>query len=182
VSATILDASAAVAILRHEPKGPVVALEIERALRSGHEIVVPAHFWLEVANAYRSSTPLFARDTVEAIHRLETYRISTMETDRGQLLLAIEIAEREGLTPYDAAYIALARVVEGRILTLDRAMARAAGPLAIHLPGDGRVSEAPEPYLSDRERRSTLPDYSELSAFLSKLRADAIRDREAIRR
>jgi hypothetical protein len=55
---------------------------------------------------------------------------------------------RHGLGAYDAAYLALAEAVDGRLLTLDQRLAEAAGERAVPLEGAGptRIAERRAPY------------------------------------
>ena len=182
MTTVVMDASAAIGILRDEPLGPALAEVVRGVVADGGTIVVPAHFWLEVANVLRTRHKESGHAIVEAIHKIDTFGPMTIDLDRSQLLLVIDAMERHGLSGYDATYLVLARTLDAMLLTQDKRLNGAAGSLAIPLPGDHRLGEDRAPYLTDREARPTWPDYSELSAFLSKLRADAIRDREAVRR
>ena len=47
----VIDASVAVSIVRQEPEAEVAAAAIADGRADEGRIVVPAHFWLEVANA-----------------------------------------------------------------------------------------------------------------------------------
>jgi len=182
VTPLVIDAGAAVGILREERDGPRFAAVIASHAMQGGRVIVPGHFWLEVSNSLGRRHGWTGEAIVEAVHRLDTFNLETMALERPDVLLSITLMERHRLTAYDAAYLALAYVLQGSLLTGDRALAQAAGALAILAPGLSGTSETREPYLSDRETRPTWPDYSGLSAFLSKLRAEAIRDREAVRR
>lgn len=177
----IVDASAAVALLHSEPDGRLVEAALVRATRDGRDILVPSHFWLEVANAFRSVDGAFGRSVAEAVHHLDTYGIRTMEIDRALLLLAVSMAERYRLTAYDAAYLALAEAMHGELLTLDRALARAAGPSAIPLPGRHRLSEEPALYGSEVAATPTLGDYEALEAFIAELRTQSRREMQIVR-
>jgi hypothetical protein len=75
------------------------------------------------------------------------------------------------LTAYDAAYLALARTEDADLLTLDDELALAAGDRAVPIGDDHRLHETPAVY----EHQVTWPMYKEASAYLAKLRADALR-------
>ena len=78
-------------------------------------------------------------------------------------------AERYGLSMYDAAYLALADSIDGEVLTFDQALKIAAGDRAITL--GHQLSETQVVY----ERDVTWPNYKGASAYLAKLRAEALR-------
>jgi predicted nucleic acid-binding protein len=173
----VLDASAAVAVAQGEPAGPAVHIVLTELLHARREIIVPGHFWIEVSNAFRSRSRPFGKALVEAIHRLDTYAIRTVDSDRATLLHAIAVAERCDLNPYDAMYVALADVAGADLLSLDRAMTRAVGDRALTIPGEHRLAEEPAPYATGDEhgRRSTIEEYEELAAFLLDLRTETRR-------
>lgn len=166
--AVVVDASAAVALVRDEPEGPDVAAALVAWKRSARPLLVPSHFWYEVVNALVRRYRWRSEAVLEAIHVLDDAELRTIEADRAGLLLALDRAERFGLSAYDAAYLALAESVDGELMTFDDALRRAAGERAITL-GGARLSEAPAVYDHD----VTWPDYKGASAYLAKLRADA---------
>ena len=95
-------------------------------------------------------------------------QLETTELDRGLVVLAIDLAERHGLSTYDAGYLALAVSMDASIATFDAALRRAAGKRAVRI-GPARLSETPAGY----EHAVTWPNYAGASAFLAKLRAEA---------
>ena len=88
------------------------------------------------------------------------------------LLSAIDFAERHSLTPYDAIYLGLAHAVDGSLMTLDIRLRAAAGERAISPDARGRLSETRASY----EHDVTWPKYKGASAYLAKLRAEALRE------
>ena len=166
----IIDASVAVAIVRKEPEGATAATAISRLTRDGARMVVPAHFWLEVANALIRRRHWSGETVLQAIHDLDRLRLETIELDRALLVLVIDLSERHRLTPYDAAYLALADSLDGSLMTLDAVLRGAAGARALPV-GLARLSESSAVY----EQDVTWPNYKGASAFLAKLRAEAIR-------
>ncbi len=131
-------------------------------------------FWWEVVNTLSIRHRQSGDQVLEAVHTLETFRIETRDLDRGQLLLAIGAVERFRITAYDAQYLVLAETLACDLATLDRELARAAGPRAIEIEGyrpGHRLSEARVPY----EHDVTWPDYKHASAYLASLRAEATR-------
>jgi predicted nucleic acid-binding protein len=142
----VLDASAAIARVLGEPAAPAVSDAI-RGQGSDGAILVPDHFWLEVVNVLVRRYGVAIDDVITVIRELDELDIRTVEIDRGLLLLALDRMAVHGLTAYDAAYLALAQAVDGRLLTLDGRLASAAGARAVPMPGDHtRTSESPGTY------------------------------------
>ena len=144
----VLDASAAIAIARAEPGVADIRRIVGDHLAAGGEIDAPQHFWLEVANVLVRRHGLTPVEIVEAIRDLDDLGIVTFEIDRPLLLLVLRSMLTGELSAYDAAYLALAEVVDGRLLTLDSRLAAAAGDRAIPGPWQRprRSAEAPAPY------------------------------------
>lgn len=165
----IIDASIAVAITRREPAGAAASDALEGWTRDRRRLIVPGHFWLEVANAF-GARRLPGADVLQAIHELDAFGLETIETDRAQLILTIDLMERHGLTAYDAVYLALAITWDGLVVTFDAALRAAAADRFVHI-GQPRLSETPQAY----EHVVTWPNYKGASAFLAKLRAEAAR-------
>lgn len=124
----VLDASAALA-LAFRDGDPALAERTEEGLAAGGA-VVPQHWPLEVANGL--------------LITFRRRRLSAVSADRArELLLALPVdvdqdtgpfawsrtfglAERFGLTVYDAAYLELALRLDAPLATLDQALVRAA--------------------------------------------------------
>lgn len=118
----VLDASVAVEIVLRTDVGILAA---ER-LRVEAEIHAPEHFHIEAVSALRGS--LVRGDLGEpragrALNLLERLRVVRFPI----LPLKDAIWElRHQLTAYDAAYLALARGLDAKLLTIDGGLARAA--------------------------------------------------------
>ena len=166
----VIDASVAVSIVRKEPEGPAATTAIMEWTRDGTRIVVPSHFWLEVANAFTARRAWPGAKVLQAIHELDRLRFETAELDRALLILAIDMTERHGLTAYDAGYLALTVSLDGSLMTLDARLRAAAGSRALHF-GPAKLSETPAVF----EHDVTWPSYKGASAYLAKLRAEAAR-------
>lgn len=139
----VVDASIALALVHGEPGSDAAAA----ALRDADELAVPELFWLEVVNVLLRRDGLPAEVVVEALRELDELDLATLPLDRPTLLLALEHAVRAGLSAYDAAYLALAEAGDLDLLTLDTALAVAAGARAVGLGREARgASEAPPPY------------------------------------
>jgi predicted nucleic acid-binding protein len=171
----VLDASVAITFLLRQRGFDGVDRRIEQWLSQGVELTVPVHFWLEISNALVRRHGVTGVRLMEAIHRLDELGLETIPIDRPLLLLALDRAERLSLTSYDAAYLALAEVLDARLFSMDRALLAAAGSRGFGVDGETehRLSEARAPNAA--ERRPTWPDYAGASAYLAKLRAEASR-------
>ena len=164
----VMDASVAVAIARNELDGPAAQAALITRTRTGSKVVVPSHFWLEVSNTLLRRRRWTGAAVFEAIHLLDRLGLETVDLDRPTILSAVDLAERHGLTPYDAMYLALAHSIDGALMTFDRALRAAAGARAVGVDGH-RLSEASAPY----EHDVTWPNYKGASAYLATLRAKA---------
>ena len=146
MTALVLDASAALALLR----GDAGAGEVHRLLRdqalAAEPILVPGLFWLEIVNvlAHRYRYPPDA--IVEAGYELERAGVATAEAGRPGVLAVIDGIGRSGLTAYDAAYLVLAESTDARLLTADAVLASAAGDRAILIGGGSEVAESRQRY------------------------------------
>jgi predicted nucleic acid-binding protein len=169
----VVDASAVVAMLRREPTGEATRVELTRAIDRADRVVVPTLFWLEMMSSLTRRHRMEAVDVLTAIHAVDLSGIEAIELDRPLVLTVLDLVDRHGLTPYDAAYLAVAEVLDARLLTYDDRLREAAGDRAVVIGGEPRSREAPGRY----ERPVTWPRYREVSAFLGKLRADALAGR-----
>ena len=100
------------------------------------ELVAPAHLFVEVSSVLRRAvlTDRLGRDAAALAHR-----------DLADLPVTVfpfePLADRvwdlhPTVTPYDAAFVALAEELDVPLWTLDRRLARSSGPrCAFHLPG-----------------------------------------------
>jgi len=174
-AAVVIDASVALARVRREPGWQ----DIDRMLRAwrtkGLVLCVPNHFWLEISNALIRGHRMPAAAVLEVVHHLDELGLETVELDRPLLVLALDLAERHGLTMYDAAYLAIAESLGSRLFSADLELVASAGSRGLSPSGmsDHRLSETLSEYRV--ERRSTWPDYSGASAYLARLRAEASR-------
>lgn len=172
----VLDASVAIAIVRHEEAANAARASIARWISAGRPLVVPSHFWLEVANVLFRRHRWSGREVLTAVHDLEELGVETVEPGPGARLLMIDAAERFGLSSYDAQYLAVAEELDGDLAAFDAALAAAAGPRTIEIGTRGRVSERGPAY----ERPVTWPRYAAISVYIATLRAREARDQEAV--
>ena len=120
MSVRVVDASALGALLFGEPDGPAVA---ERLRGAG--LIAPALLPFEVANVCVKKIRRYPdqRNALMAAFRmLDRMEVDVIEVDHGE---ALALAERCGLTAYDASYLWLARRVGADLVTLDKQLAAA---------------------------------------------------------
>jgi predicted nucleic acid-binding protein len=117
----VVDASIAVAWCFEDERSPETDAALEFVGKEG--AVVPALWRLEVANGFRSAirrgrTDRTYRDT--ALERLSMLAIETdAETVKHAWSATLALADKHGLTPYDAAYLELAQRRRVPLATLD---------------------------------------------------------------
>ncbi len=120
----VVDASVVVDLLAEGDEA--IAARWREWSAEGRLLIAPPFLWLEIANALLRSKRL--PPAIVASH-LEGFEASGIETaDRGPagVRASLDLAERHGLTVYDAAYLWLAIDVDGELATRDRALIRAA--------------------------------------------------------
>lgn len=127
----VIDASAALKLMRTESGSGDVQRHVHAAIERDEPILVPPLFWLEVVNvlAVRHRYPPTA--LVEAIYELEQLGIRTADVGRPTTLAVIDAIGRTGLTAYDAAYLVLAESSDATLLTADFGLAERAGDRVI---------------------------------------------------
>jgi predicted nucleic acid-binding protein len=150
VSALVVDASAALVLVRGEPGRFEVRDQFRKRAVSGERILVPALFWLEVVNVLARRYGYPPEAIVEAVYELEHTGIATVEVGRPGVLAVLDATGRSGLTAYDAAYLVLAESADASLLTADASLARAAGERGILVGGGGGVAEGRVPYLAEQ--------------------------------
>ena len=167
-SPIVVDASAAIALIRREPGWPALAEVLHVSAQEAVRLLSPEALWLEIVNVLVRRYGLPPSEVVEGLREMDDLGIDSVRLDRPLLLVTIDLQARFGLSAYDAAYLALAETEDARLLTLDRQLFRAAGARAIRLPGvgDGRFSEEPAAY-------GEPVDWARFGAYLARLRAEA---------
>lgn len=99
-----------------------------RQTLAGEDLVAPAIVDLEVLSAWRRlviSGDMTAARADYAVERLAELPITRAPMER---LLARIWTLRDDLTPYDAAYVALAEQIDAPLLTADSRLANSPGP------------------------------------------------------
>jgi len=167
VTAIVVDASAALKLVRDEPGRVEVRQQLRARTLAGEPILVPSVFWLEVVNVlalrYRYPPPA----VVEAVYELERIGLATAELGRPGVLAVIDAVSQHGLTAYDAAYLVLVESAEAMLVTADTSLAAAAGDRAILVGDDGGVAEPFARYVP----APSWASWSGAAAYLRELRA-----------
>jgi len=130
VSDFVLDASVALAWVLDRPE-PIYALQVRKELARGKRGLVPALWFLEVANGLAIAERRGDLTSVEvdiALKQIESTAASSLNTDTGLTALrdALTGARTWQLTAYDASYLDLARREGLPLATLDKSLASAA--------------------------------------------------------
>jgi len=125
----VLDASVVVALLVKDSPMDIPNAVLD-AIDDGAIVTVPPHFQLEVANflvqAQRRGT-LSASSAQQALRYLQHLPITVDTPMHTQIFTdVIAIAQRNGITSYDAAYIHCARTRGARLASLDKQLLAAA--------------------------------------------------------
>jgi predicted nucleic acid-binding protein len=121
--AIVVDASASVPMLTAESPWPE---RWQGWVEADSIVLAPAHYPAEVANALLRSVRLPASEVQVGLDRLDRLGVETADRGPTGLRDAVALADRHGLTVYDALYLQLALDVEGELATLDRDLATAA--------------------------------------------------------
>ena len=133
MSGFVLDASVALGWLVDDPPS-VYALRIQRLMVGGSLPVVPVHWHLEIANALLTAErrKILRRKVAEVLDDITALQ-AFIEADGlpDDLGVLVGIGQRQRLTAYDAAYVALAARRNLPLATQDAAMASAARRLKI---------------------------------------------------
>jgi predicted nucleic acid-binding protein len=172
----VIDASVAIALVRHEPRRPAIWAATRSWATARIRLLVPSIFWVEVVNALVRKHHRAETEVVEALATLDELAIETIELDRPTLLLALVPMSEAGLSAYDALYLALAISTESRLATLDRRLAEVAGSRAVLFVegGPGRLAEPPAPYERDAGRAPAWVRSAAVGAHIAELRRRAI--------
>lgn len=141
----VLDASAALAFLRSEPRRGEVVEHLGRHAADAGGVIVPELFWLEVTNVLVRRHALALDGVLASLRDLDELGIRTVAGDRGTTVLGLDLMLAHGLSMYDAAYLALAVAEDAALLTTDVRLGRAAGDRSL-IMFPGAMHEALAPY------------------------------------
>lgn len=115
----VVDASALVAVLFDEPEAAPVRASV------GGRLIAPTLLRYEIANACANRARRRPADAASILRKHKAaaaFRIDYVEPDWAALL---GLAQRWGLTAYDAAYLQVALAKRVPLITLDRRLAAA---------------------------------------------------------
>jgi predicted nucleic acid-binding protein len=127
LSGLVLDASVVGALSLEDEWTPSVPLVLDRLL--GETLAVPAHWYAEIASilaiaARRGRITLARRDHL--LEAARAFRPEVEPADRTDWRTVAELADRERLSIYDAAYLDLALRRSMTLATNDQALLEAA--------------------------------------------------------
>jgi len=116
----VVDASAIGALLFGEPEGPDIAHRLSQSRLAAPELLFfeVASICLKKLKRYPDRRQLI----LEAFKMLRRLTVELVEVDYTEIVL---LAERQGLTAYDASYLWLARSLGAELVTLDRKLEQA---------------------------------------------------------
>ena len=166
MSALVVDASAALVLLRREPGWTDSDAHLRRQALDGQPLIVPPLFWLEVVNVLARRYRYPPSAVVEAVYELEQVGIVTRDVGRPGALAVVDVIGRSELTAYDAAYLVLAESADARLLTADVALAGTARERAILVGATGGIADDPAPYAA----ATAWPRWKGAAAYLAELR------------
>ena len=116
----VVDASSIGALLFGESEGLKIA-----GMLSGHRLVAPELLFFEVASICLKKLKRYPdqrRSILEAFKMLGRLTIEKVDVDHAEAVL---LAERRGLTAYDASYLWLAMRLDAELVTLDQRLGEA---------------------------------------------------------
>jgi len=133
----VLDASLTLTWYFDDETTPATEAVLDRVSEAG--AVVPGLWWLEVANAFQSALRrkrISAEYRDESLTELAQLPITVdADTDTYAWTTTLRLAERFGLTIYDATYLELAQRRSLPLATLDKELREAAATLNVTLVG-----------------------------------------------
>jgi predicted nucleic acid-binding protein len=171
----VVDASVMIAIVRPEPERAVLLQILGEHTRAGVSLVAPSGLWLEIVNSLVRRHRTKGELVLQAMKEIDDFGLRLVDIGRPLLILTLDLAERFGLTSYDASYLAVAVVEDADLVTLDSDLAVAAGDRAVAIGGPPRLHET----AAANEHDPTWPRYKEASAYLATLRAEALASRRS---
>lgn len=126
----VVDASITVGAATGE--GPALAV-FDTLTGSGAMLLAPPLLWIETANSLTRAKRYSPVETTSVLRVLHDVGIESADRGEEGLAAAIGLADRHGLSVYDAIYLWLAIDVDGELATLDKPLARAAAAEGVAL-------------------------------------------------
>lgn len=118
----VADASIVVDVAQAEP---VAATAMREWAASARMILAPPIVWPEMGQAMRKRG-LPAAEITARLQLIESLGLGTADRGPRGIAFAVALAERHGLSVYDATYLWLAIDIDGELATRDKALVRAA--------------------------------------------------------
>ncbi|MEM4374497.1 MAG: type II toxin-antitoxin system VapC family toxin [Nitrososphaerota archaeon] len=116
----VLDASVAVKWFSAEQLREKALLILKKYIDGEVELIAPSLLYYEVANALRYNPRFGIEEVKEAVKALEDLALKIYDFKGDLASNAVETAYRTGITVYDGAYIALARMEGATLYTADK--------------------------------------------------------------
>ncbi len=120
----VVDASALGALAFGEPEAETVAETLEDAT-----LAAPSLLWFEMASVCRkkiAAHPEIGQQLLAAFGRARRLPIRISFVDHEKI---VALAEETGLTTYEASYLWLSSTLHGELVTLDKALKKAASTI-----------------------------------------------------
>jgi predicted nucleic acid-binding protein len=133
-AAVVIDASVAIPVIQDDPAW---VARMATWLDRGDLLLAPPIFRHEVANALLRGSRRSVDDALVRIPRLQALGLEIADRGWAGIERSIELAQRHGLTVYDASYLDLAIDVDAELATLDRQLAAAAAAEGVPLVAGG---------------------------------------------
>ncbi|MDA1309785.1 MAG: type II toxin-antitoxin system VapC family toxin [Proteobacteria bacterium] len=140
--AFVIDASVAISMLLADERSEYA--EIVLALAAEETAHVPLLWHSETRNALLMASRrgrIKPEDLSEFVRVLKELPVVTHSEQNQDLILSLAVDQ--GLTVYDATYLALAQTIDGALATLDRALARAAEQVGVPVVAGPAAPPAP---------------------------------------
>lgn len=120
-SPVVVDASALAALVFGEPDAEKVAGQL-----TGHRLVAPTLLRYEMASVYVKKLRRYPGERSALSKMFRVHLQLGIEEVQPDMHALVQLAERTGLTAYDAAYLWLAKFINAPVITLDEQLAHAA--------------------------------------------------------
>ncbi len=134
MSPVVLDCSAAIALVLPEEHSATVSQWLT-SLPDDVEIIVPALWWYESTNVLLTAVKRSRISAVEAREAMAALRAIPQRTDENPspvtAMHLFHVGLGQSITAYDAAYLTLAELSGGTLLTVDETLATAARAMQI---------------------------------------------------
>lgn len=126
----VVDASVVLKWLLVEPSGETQEI-LEKHVDGSELLVAPELLCYEVGNVLATKLRLASQDTIELFGHFLDLEVQTYSLGAEEYRASLDLAERYKITVYDASYLALALVLDTRLVTADKKLALRASPLGI---------------------------------------------------